>query len=137
MPEDTADAVALATELAEAADDRKAADLVILEVAEVLGVVDCFLLATAGSERQLDAVADSIEERARTAHHRKPVRREGRRDSGWLLLDYGDVVCHLFLPEQREFYSLERLWADVPRIDVPAGQPTAAGDGRAGDGERA
>lgn len=124
MPAES-DAIALAVDVADAADDRKATDLVVLEVADVLAVVDLFLLATATSDRQLKAVAESIEERARERHGRRPQRREGRADSGWLILDFGDVVCHLFSSEQRDFYSLERLWADVPRIDVATGQRTA------------
>lgn len=121
MPADE-QAIALALDVADAADDRKATDVVILEVVDVLAVVDLFLIATATSDRQLKAVAESIEQRAQEGHGRKPQRREGRPDSGWLLLDFGDVVCHLFAEEQREFYSLERLWADVPRIELSSGR---------------
>ncbi len=122
------DAIELAVELVDAAEDKKAADPLLLEVADVLALVDVFLLATASSDRQLKAVAESIEERAR-ARGRKPRQREGRAESGWMLLDFGDVVVHLFSPEQREFYSLERLWADVPRIDGGSGErlPAMAG----------
>lgn len=115
--------VDLAVSAARAADDKKASDLQILEVADILNVVDLFVLATAGSDRQLNAVADEIERVLREEHERKPVRREGTPDSGWVLLDYGDIVCHLFSTEQREFYALERLWADVPRRDVDTGEP--------------
>ena len=118
------DAIQFAVEAADAADDKKATDLTILEVADVLAVVDLFLLATTTSDRQLKAVAESIEERGRE-QDRKPLRREGKAESGWLLLDFGDVVCHLFSREQREFYSLERLWADAPRIDVATGERLA------------
>jgi ribosome-associated protein len=118
------DAIQFAVEAADAADDKKATDLTILEVADVLAVVDLFLLATTTSDRQLKAVAESIEERGRE-QDRKPLRREGKAESGWLLLDFGDVVCHLFSSEQREFYSLERLWADAPRIDVATGERLA------------
>jgi ribosome-associated protein len=116
-----ADAIELAVAVAAAADDKKAADLLLLEVADVLAVVDVFLLATASSDRQLKAIADAVEERGRSLG-RKPQQREGRAESGWLLLDFGDVVVHLFSEEQREFYSLERLWADVPRIDTTTGE---------------
>ena len=115
------DAIELAVAVAAAADDKKAADLLLLEVADVLAVVDVFLLATASSDRQLKAVADAVEERGRELG-RRPQQREGRAESGWLLLDFGDVVVHLFSEEQREFYSLERLWADVPRIDTTTGE---------------
>lgn len=123
----TDEAVSLAIAAADAADDRKATDLAILEVADILGLVDVFLLATASSDRQLKAVADRIEERLRD-DGRRVLRREGTPASGWILLDYGDLVCHVLSAEQRDFYDLERLWADVPRRDVRTGasQPAPA-----------
>ena len=121
----TEESIDLALAAAGAADDKKATDLTLLEVADVLTLVDVFLLVTAGSDRQLRAVADSIEERLR-ALGRKPARREGAPSSGWVLLDYGDLVCHLFSTERRDFYALERLWADVPRRDPLTGTPLAA-----------
>lgn len=123
--------VELAVSAARAADEKKARELSILEVADILSVVDLFVLATAGSDRQLNAVADEIERVLRDEHDRKPSRREGTPESGWVLLDYGDIVCHLFSTEQREFYSLERLWADVPRRDIETGERIA---GTAGAG---
>jgi ribosome-associated protein len=121
----TAEAVALAVTAADAADDKKATDLTILDVADLLAIVDVFLLVTAGSDRQLKAVGDAIEEKLRQ-QDRRPLRREGTPSAGWVLLDYGDVVCHLFSTEQRDFYALERLWADVPRRDPRTGEPVAA-----------
>lgn len=121
----TDEAVALAVTAADAADDVKATDLTILDVADLLALVDVFLLATASSDRQLKAMAEKIEERLRDVD-RKPLRREGTPASGWVLLDFGDLVCHLFSAEQRDFYSLERLWADVPRRDVLTGAPLAS-----------
>jgi ribosome-associated protein len=118
----TDEAVALAVSAADAADDVKATDLTILDVADLLALVDVFLLATAASDRQLKAMAERIEDRLRE-FDRKPLRREGTPASGWVLLDFGDLVCHLFSAEQRDFYSLERLWADVPRRDVLTGAP--------------
>lgn len=130
----TDEAVALAVAAADAADDKKASDLTILDVADILAVVDVFLLVTASSDRQLKAVAESIEERLR-AQDRRPLRREGTPSSGWVLLDFGDVVCHLFSAEQRDFYALERLWADVPRRDPLTGEPlVAARAGAVADG---
>lgn len=120
----TDEAVALAVAAADAADDVKATDLTILDVADLLALVDVFMLASTSSDRQLKAAAESIEERMRGLD-RKPLRREGTPASGWVLLDFGDVVCHLFSTEQREFYSLERLWADVPRRDPRTGEPLA------------
>ncbi len=114
--------VDLAVAAATAADDKKARDLAILEVADILAVVDLFVLVTVGSDRQMKAVADAIEEALREGFDRKPARREGTPASGWVLLDYGDIVCHLFNAEQRDFYALERLWADVPRRDPATGE---------------
>ena len=118
----TDEAVALAVAAADAADDVKATDLTILDVADLLALVDVFVLASTTSDRQLKAVAESIEDRLRGLG-RQPLRREGTPASGWVLLDFGDLVCHLFSTEQREFYSLERLWADVPRRDPRTGEP--------------
>lgn len=122
----TDEAVALAVSAADAADDVKATDLTILDVADLLALVDVFLLATAASDRQLKAVAERIEHRLRE-EGRKPLRREGTAEAGWLLLDYGDLVCHLFSREQRDFYALERLWADVPRRDLRTGESLSPG----------
>lgn len=116
------EAVRAAVAAVEAAGEKKAADPVILEVADVLALVDVFVISSAGNERQLKAVVDEIERALREDLDRRPLRREGSPQSGWVLLDYGDLVCHLFLPEQREFYALERLWADVPRRDIASGE---------------
>ena len=118
----TDEAIAIAVAAADAADDIKATDLAILDVADLLALVDVFVLATAASDRQLRAVGDRIEERLRGLD-RKPLRREGTADAGWMLLDYGDVVCHLFSAEQRDFYALDKLWSDVPRRDPATGEP--------------
>ncbi len=120
----TEEAVALALAAADGADDVKATDLAILDVSEILAIVDVFLLASTSSDRQLKAAADRVEERLR-ALDRQPLRREGSAATGWLLLDYGDLVCHLFSVEQRELYALERLWADVPRRDPRTGEVVA------------
>lgn len=115
------DAVELAVVAAAGADDKKATDLAVLDVADLLAVVDLFLLATTQNERQLKAAAESIEEKVRDQLDRRPLRREGTPASGWYLLDYGDVVCHVFDREQREFYDLDRLWRDVPKRDPLTG----------------
>ena len=115
------EAVALAVEAAAAAADRLATDPVVLEVADVLIVADLFLVVTAGNERQLGAVVDAVDQRL-SAGGREPLRREGVPSSGWVLLDYGDLVCHVMLPEARETYALERIWGDVPRRDPATGE---------------
>ena len=114
------EAVALGVAAAAAADERSATDAVLLEVADVLVVADLFLVVSVSNERQLGAVAQGIED-ALHAHGRRPLRREGVPSSGWMLIDFGDLVCHVLHTEQREFYALERLWADVPHRDVLTG----------------
>jgi len=114
------EAVALGVAAAAAADERSATDAVLLEVADVLVVADLFLVVSVSNERQLGAVARAIED-ALHAHGRKVLRREGVPSSGWVLLDFGDLVCHVFHTEQREHFALERLWADVPRRDPVSG----------------
>lgn len=120
------DAVELAVVAAAGADDKKATDIAILEVADLLAVVDLFVLATTRNERQLKAAAESIEERASERLDRRPRRREGTPASGWVLLDFGDVVCHVFDEEHRAFYDLDTLWGDVPRRDPVTGEPVGA-----------
>ncbi|MGL5807434.1 MAG: ribosome silencing factor [Xenococcaceae cyanobacterium] len=107
----------LAKTIAEAADDRKAADLVFLRVVEVSYLTDYFVLATGFSRAQVRAIADSIEEKVELELGRNPARIEGKTDASWILLDYGDVIVHVFLPEEREFYSLEAFWGHAERIE--------------------
>ncbi|MBW3577570.1 MAG: ribosome silencing factor [Actinobacteria bacterium] len=123
----TPEAIATAVSACRAADDKQAGDLVVLDVADLLTLVDVFVIATARTDRQLKAVAEGVEERLRGDHGVRPLRREGPVESGWVLLDFGDVVCHLFDQERREFYALERLWADVPHLDPFTGEPLMAG----------
>lgn len=103
-------------EAARAADDKLAKDVVVLEVAEVLALCGWFVIASAGNERQVKAVCDEVEERIHVAGGPKPKRIEGLDSLQWVLMDYGDLVVHVFLEEAREFYDLDRLWADVPRV---------------------
>lgn len=123
------EAILLARAAARGADDKKASELALLDVADVLAVVDLFLLATVANERQLKAVADNIEQAVREDTERRPMRREGTPESGWLVLDYGDVVCHVFGQEEREFYDLDRLWGDVPALDPLTGESVRAAVG--------
>ncbi|HKH04275.1 MAG TPA: ribosome silencing factor [Acidimicrobiales bacterium] len=111
-----ADAQRLAIEAARAADAKGGKDVVILEVADVLVVADEFVIASAGNDRQVKAIVEEVERRVAEAGLSKPLRVEGLDDRHWVLLDYGDVVVHVFLDETRSYYELERLWADVPRV---------------------
>jgi len=110
-------ALELALAAAQAAADKKANDIVILDVADQLVITDAFILASAPNERQVLAIVDAIEERlVGLPEKAKPARREGERAGRWVLLDYVDVVVHVQHSEEREFYSLDRLWKDCPRI---------------------
>jgi ribosome-associated protein len=114
----TAEAVELAVSAAEAADDKLARDIVAIDVSEHLVLTDIFVIATANNERQVKAVVDGVEE---AMFHRgvKPLRREGLSEARWVLLDFGDVVVHVQLAEERVYYDLERLWRDCPRVELP------------------
>jgi ribosome-associated protein len=102
---------------AQAAADKKAEDIVIIDVADQMVITDLFLVASAPNERQVTAIVDAIEERLMALPEKaKPVRREGERSGRWVLLDYVDVVVHVQHSEEREFYALDRLWKDCPTI---------------------
>lgn len=98
-----------------AADDRKAADLRVLRLAEVTDFTDYFLICSGTSERQVQAIADGVEQRLRSEEIR-PHHIEGYNHGSWVLLDYGDFVVHVFCEEMRRYYGLERLWADAPDV---------------------
>ncbi|WP_415976557.1 ribosome silencing factor [Rhodococcus sp. 077-4] len=114
----TAEATEMARIAALAADDKLAGDVVILDVSDQLYITDCFVIASAPNERQVNAIVENIEDQLREAGH-KPVRREGTREGRWALLDYSDIVVHVQHNEERNFYALERLWKDCPTIEVP------------------
>jgi len=105
----------MAQAAAQAAADKLASDIVLLDVSEQLVITDVFLLVSGGNERQVGAIVDAVEERLR-AEGVKPVRREGEREGRWVLLDYVDLVVHVQHTEERVYYSLERLWKDCPAI---------------------
>jgi ribosome-associated protein len=111
----TEEARDLALVAAQAAADKLATDIVLIDVSERLAITDVFVVATGRNERQVEAIVDDVEEKLRLAGS-KPIRREGRRDGRWVLLDYGDIVVHVQHAEERVFYSLERLWKDCPFI---------------------
>ncbi|GAA1692188.1 ribosome silencing factor [Microbacterium sediminicola] len=110
---------------AAAAEATGAEDLVALDVSEPLPLVDIFLLATGRSERNVAAIADEIEEKLLEAGHKR-LRREGRNESRWVLLDFGDLVAHVFHEQERAFYGLERLWKDCPVVPIESTQPAAS-----------
>ena len=101
---------------AAAADAKKAHDVVILDVGEIMGIADAFVIASAPNTRQVRTIVDEIEKCLREQDGSKPRAVEGIDDATWALLDYGDLVVHVFLEETRQFYGLERLWSDAPRV---------------------
>ena len=109
---------------AEAADSKQADDLVALDVSGPLPLTDIFLLATGRNERNVISIANEIEDKL-IEFGAKPLRREGRSEGRWVLLDFGDLVVHVFHEEDRMYYSLERLWKDCPvlPLDLPAPTP--------------
>ena len=115
----TEHAVDLLHTAARAASDKLAEDILAFDVSEQLAITDAFLICSAGNDRQVKAIVESVEDRLREAGA-KPVRREGERDGRWVLLDYADIVVHVQHTEEREFYALERLWRDCPTIPLPA-----------------
>jgi len=122
---------------AQAAADKLATDVSIVDVSDRLAITDAFVLASAPNERQVQSIVDAVEERLRE-HGIKPVRREGVAESRWVLLDFIDVVVHVQHAEERAYYALERLWKDCPTIPftdhAEKGRAAAAGTPSADDG---
>lgn len=101
---------------ADAADDKKAHDTIIIDVGEVFAVSDFFLITSGSNPRQVNAIVDGIEETLTRAGGPKPARIEGKAQREWVLMDFGAFVVHVFDQEQRDFYQLEKLWGDRPRV---------------------
>lgn len=120
----SADSLRMLEIAAAAADSKGGEDLVALDVSEPLPLVDVFLLVTGRSERNVAAIADEIEDKLNEAGYKR-LRREGRAESRWVLLDFGDLVVHAFHQEERAFYALERLWKDCPVLPVSIAAPDA------------
>lgn len=107
----------MATVAATAAAAKLADDVVVIDVSDQLAITDCFVIASASNERQVNAIVDEVEEKMRQAGYR-PARREGTREGRWTLLDYFDIVVHIQHQEDRDFYALDRLWRDCPTVPV-------------------
>ena len=104
--------------MAQAALEVKAEELLVLDLRKLSFSFDFFLLCNAASGRRIQTVAETIQEKL-SEREVNSVHREGQPESGWLLLDFGSVIAHIFSPEARQFYRLERLWADAPRVRIP------------------
>lgn len=128
----TEHAADLTVAAARAAADKKAAHLTAIDVSERLGLTDVFLLASGSNDRHVHAIVDAVDEAMQSAGAKRRTR-EGFADAHWVLVDYGDVVVHVMQNEDREFYSLERLWKDCPLIELP--EDLTAPDRRVDDEE--
>lgn len=115
MPAQDRPSLDIARRVVELAEDKKAADIVLLDVAALTTVADCFVICSGGSERQLEAIADGIIEGLR-AEAIRPIGREGTAASHWVLLDYGGVIVHVFTPPERDYYGLERHWSEAKTV---------------------
>ena len=113
----SANAIKLSNIAANAAADKLGENSVALDVTELMPLTDVFLLASGRNERQVVSIADEIEEKMLEAGH-KMLRREGKTQARWILLDFGDVICHVMHEEDRMYYSLERLWKDSPVVKL-------------------
>lgn len=102
---------------ARAAAAKNGADTLILEVGPIIGITDLFVITSGRNARQVKTIAEEIEKKLKEEGHPGPVRTEGLQDASWVLLDYVDFVVHVFLDETRDFYNLDRLWADAPRLE--------------------
>lgn len=117
-------AKAKAIAIAQASAEKKATDVLVLNVAKLTSVTDYLVLCSGESERQVRAIADNID-RALSSRRTPPLSIEGTSSSQWVLMDFGDVVAHIFLSNIREHYALEKLWGDAPRVRIPAQEPAA------------
>lgn len=112
-------AIELAYAATHAASQKKASDIIAIDVSQRLALTDVFLVISAGNERQVMAVVDAVEEALHKAGAKRRMR-EGYSQAHWVLLDYNDIVVHVQREEDREFYAMERLWKDCPQIELPA-----------------
>lgn len=103
---------------AAAADDKKATDITVIDLIGTTDVCDYFVICTGANNRQVDAIVDAVREKVQQNCDVRPLSCEGREGLSWVLVDYGSVVVHVFDPERRDFYRLERLWGDAPRIKL-------------------
>lgn len=114
------DTLRVAKVAVDAAEDKQGLNTIVLDVADVLAITRLFVVTSASNQRQLRTIAGEVSEKVRTLCGRSPLHTEGAGDDQWILLDYGDVVVHVFAEEARRFYEIERLYRDVPVVDVRA-----------------
>lgn len=122
----------LARRVAELMDDKKARDVVVLDVRGLANFTDYFVICTGRTDRQAKAIHDAVREGMKKDFEINPIRTEGERERSWILLDYGDCIAHVMLPATREYYRLEQLWGDAPRLPI---EFAPHDDGSEGGGE--
>jgi len=127
LTESASSPTARALVAAEAAAQKMGRDIVILDVAPIIAIIDRFVLVSASNTRQVRTIVDEVQDAMRADDGSKALGVEGLEDASWVLLDYGDVVVHVFLEETRAYYDLDRLWADATRIPNDSSR-VAAGD---------
>jgi len=115
--------------IAAIADEKLGADLVALDVGELVGYTDFLLICTARNERQAKAIHDEVYHRLKRDHDKLPATVEGEGEARWILMDYLDCVLHVFVPELRDRYRLEVLWGEAPRLELDVGAPKGAAGG--------
>lgn len=108
----------LLSEIVNAALEKKADDVIILRIREKSSVADYFVICSANTSTQTKAIADEIEKKMEENQKIRILHREGLERGGWILLDYGDIVVHIFMSEEREYYNLENYWGDAPRVEL-------------------
>ena len=121
MPEaeqasESGEALVLARRIVDLLSDKLASDILLLDIRGISLIADYFVICSAGSERQTSAILKDLSEKLLEEHGRKALHMEGRSDSGWVLLDYGDVIVHIFSPQQRAYYKLEDLWSTATPV---------------------
>ncbi|HEX8284985.1 MAG TPA: ribosome silencing factor [Pyrinomonadaceae bacterium] len=116
-----------------AAGEKKAHDLVVLDLRELASFTDFFVIASGTNVRQVQAIADEVQDQLRRRLGVKPARVEGYNSAEWVLLDYGDFILHVFEEKSRRFYDLERLWRDAARVPLPPDEAAGAGGGSSRD----
>lgn len=114
----------LAKTIAEAADDRKAEDILLLQIGSVSYLADYFVIVTGFSRAQVRAITQTIEQKVESEWQRLPLRTQGQSEGSWIVQDYGEVIVHVLLPQEREFYNLEAFWGHAEKIEFRA-EPTA------------
>ena len=111
------DSYLLAQEIVKAIDDKKGQNIILLDIHEKTGIADYFVICTANATSHVKSLTDIVEAKLEEAGETL-LKREGDRNSGWIVLDYGCVIVHVFMEEARDFYDLERLWADAERVEI-------------------